>query len=136
MLEDDRKRVYQMIREVGSTPGIELIRLINKDGDIIFSTKEIEIGQPLNKEIDHACKMCHTGEVTLTHASSMNRSRVFRNGGGEDVLGMVRAIYNQDSCATAACHAKDGQPPGSPPSRPHQGAGPGGVAEDRDGPPR
>lgn len=104
MLEDDRKRVYEMIQEVGTQRGIELIRLINKDGTIIFSTRQQEIGQRLNKAADRACNMCHTYVTTLTHASSMNRSRVFLNPEGEEVLGMVKAIYNQESCSTSSCH--------------------------------
>ncbi len=104
MLEDDRRRVYQMIEEVGSQKGIELIRLINKDGEIIFSTETKEIGSVLTKENDSACRMCHTDKSTLLHASSMNRSRLFRNGSGIEVLGMVKAIYNEESCSTASCH--------------------------------
>ncbi|MBE0596466.1 MAG: HAMP domain-containing protein [Desulfuromonadales bacterium] len=104
MLEDDRKRVYQMIQEVGSQRGIELIRLINKDGTIIFSTREEEISKRLNKEGDRACNMCHTYVTTHTHASSMNRSRIFLNSAGEEVLGVVKAIYNQESCYTSSCH--------------------------------
>ncbi len=104
MLEDDRNRVYRMIEEVGSQRGIELIRLINKDGEIIFSTRRQESGLVLNKETDSACKMCHTDKATLTHATSMNRSRLFSNDAGEEVLGMVKAIYNQEICASAACH--------------------------------
>ena len=104
MLEDDRKRVYQMIEEVGSQKGIEHIRLINKDGTIIFSTEEEEIGSLLNKNHAEACNMCHTEDSTLIHASSMNRSRFFRNARGETVLGMAKAIYNQESCSTSECH--------------------------------
>ncbi len=104
MLEDDRRRVYQMIEEVGTQRGIELIRLINKDGEIIFSTQQKEIGEQLKKESDSACRMCHTDGKSITHASSMNRSRLYLNGKGEEVLGMVKAVYNEESCWTASCH--------------------------------
>ena len=104
MLEDDRRRVYQMIEEVGTQRGIELIRLINKDGEIIFSTHPKEIGARLTKETDSACKMCHIHEKVLTHASSMNRSRLYHQDGEEEVMGMVKAIYNEESCWTASCH--------------------------------
>ncbi len=103
MLEDDRKRVYQMIEEVGTQQGIEHIRLINKDGTIIFSTEQAEIGGLLDKQAE-ACSMCHAEDTPLTHASTMNRSRLFRDRKGQQVLGMARGIYNQPSCYTAACH--------------------------------
>ena len=103
MLEDDRLRAYQMIQEVGTQSGIETIRMINKDGRIIFSTKEEEIGTFLDKKAA-ACNMCHAGNQPLVHASTMNRSRIFRTAGGKHVLGLAKAIYNEESCYTAACH--------------------------------
>ncbi|UWZ80851.1 sensor histidine kinase [Geoalkalibacter halelectricus] len=103
MLEDDRKRVYQMIQEVGTQRGIEHIRLINKDGEITFSTERAEIGTILDKSTE-GCNVCHAEDTPLIHASSMNRSRIFEDRDGKEVLGMARAIYNQESCATADCH--------------------------------
>jgi len=103
MLENDRKRVYQMIDEAGKQQGIEHIRMITKDGMIIFSTEREEIGAFLNKSAS-ACDMCHAGDRPLTQASSMSRSRVFKWAGDEEVLGMTKAIYNQESCYTASCH--------------------------------
>lgn len=103
MLEDDRKRVYQMIQEVGTQRGIEHIRLINKDGEITFSTERAEIGAILDKNTE-GCNVCHAKDTPLTHASTMNRSRIFEDRNGKEVLGMAKAIYNQQSCATAECH--------------------------------
>lgn len=103
MLEDDRKRVYQMIEEVGSQQGIEHVRLINKDGVIIFSTEASEIGGMLDKQAE-ACSMCHAAEETRIMASTMNRSRVYEDRNGQEVLGLAKGIYNQKSCSTAACH--------------------------------
>lgn len=103
MLENNQLRVYQMIQEVGTQSGIEHIRMINKNGRIIFSTKEAEIGTLLDKKAA-ACNMCHAGEIPLTQASSMNRSRVFFDSDGKKVLGLAKAIYNEESCYTSKCH--------------------------------
>ncbi len=103
MLEDDRKRVYQMIEEVGSQRDIEHIRLINKDGLINFSTEKEEIGQFVDKNTE-ACNMCHREDTPLTHASSMSRSRQFLDRDGRPVLGIAKGIYNQAACYTAPCH--------------------------------
>ena len=32
----------------------------------------------------------------------MSRSRLFRNAAGQEVLGITKAIYNQQSCAVSA----------------------------------
>jgi two-component system, NtrC family, sensor kinase len=103
MLENDRERVYQMIHEVGTQAGIERIRLITKEGFTIFSTDGEEIGAFLDKKAA-ACNMCHSGEKPLLQASSMNRSRIFRSGGNQEVLGMAKAIYNEKKCSAAPCH--------------------------------
>jgi two-component system, NtrC family, sensor kinase len=105
MLVDDRSRVYQAIEEVGSQKGVRKIRLINKDGEIRYSTDGKEIGTEVNKS-GPACRMCH-GEhpaAPLVAASSMSRSRRFVDSNGEEVMGLARGIYNQPNCSTAACH--------------------------------
>ncbi|HXV22357.1 MAG TPA: ATP-binding protein [Desulfuromonadales bacterium] len=103
MLEDDRKRVYKMIEEVGTQEGIEHIRLINKDGIINFSTEAAEIGTTLDKKAE-ACTVCHAANTPLVNASSMNRSRFFKDVHGRDVLGIARGIYNEPVCSSADCH--------------------------------
>ncbi len=103
MLKDDRTQVYQMIQEAGNQEGIDHIRMITKDGKIIFSTNPEERGAYLDKTAA-ACDMCHAGAQPLREVSSMNRSRVFRGAGGVDVLGLTKAVYNQESCYGAPCH--------------------------------
>ena len=103
MLENDRQRVYEMIREVGTQKDIKRIRLITKEGLIIFSTDKNEIGTYLDKTAE-ACNMCHIGDKPLLHASSMNRSRIFTSREGVEVLGMAKAVYNEEKCYTAPCH--------------------------------
>lgn len=104
MLENNRKQVYEMIKEAGSQKGlIERIRMINKEGQVTYSTDEKEIGTILDKNAE-ACNMCHSGSSPLVHASTMNRSRIFRTRDGKDVLGLAKAIYNKESCFTASCH--------------------------------
>ena len=103
MLENDRQRVYEMISEVGTQKDIERIRLITKEGLTIFSTDKKEIGTYLDKSAE-ACNMCHRSDTPLVQASSMNRSRIFRNREGKEILGLAKAIYNEEKCYTAPCH--------------------------------
>ena len=104
MLENNQLRLYQVIKEVGRQTGIKHIRLINKSGVIIYSTESAEMGNLVDKSAE-ACNMCHAGHEPQLHASSMNRSRLFRDRDGEDVLGLAKGIYNEEGCYTAACHA-------------------------------
>jgi len=103
MLEDNRKRAYAMIQEVGTLEGVEYIRMINKSGTITFSTDKDEIGRYLDKT-EAGCNMCHTSGEPKVQASTMNRSRIFFDKSGRQVVGMAKAIYNEKSCYTSACH--------------------------------
>jgi two-component system NtrC family sensor kinase len=103
MLEDNRQRAYQMIQEVGTLQGVDHIRIINKSGYITFSTEKGEIGRYLDKT-EAGCNMCHTLGEPKVQASTMNRSRVYFNKQGKQVVGMAKAIYNEKSCYLASCH--------------------------------
>ncbi len=103
MLEDNRKRAYEMIEEVGTLQGVEHIRMINKSGHITFSTDKGEIGRLLDKK-EAGCNMCHTSGETKVHASTMNRSRIFSDNKGRQVVGMAKAINNEASCYQSPCH--------------------------------
>ncbi len=103
MLDNDLPRVFQMITEAGSQKGIQRIRMISKDGKIVFSTRQDEIGTLVDKKAA-ACNMCHTGNEPLLNATSMNRSRIFRDGTGKELLGMAKGIYNEPKCWAATCH--------------------------------
>ncbi|MBI5016266.1 MAG: HAMP domain-containing protein [Deltaproteobacteria bacterium] len=103
MLENDRDRVRQVIEEVGSQKGIENIRMINKDGLVIFSTDRAETGTFLDKR-ESSCNMCHFAKKPLSQASSMNRSRIFRDHHGQESLALTKAIYNKPVCSASPCH--------------------------------
>jgi two-component system, NtrC family, sensor kinase len=103
MLEDNRTRAYEMIKEVGTLQGVDHIRMINKSGHITFSTESSEIGRYLDKT-ETGCNMCHTSDEPKVQASTMNRSRIFFDKQGKQVVGMAKAIYNEKSCYLSACH--------------------------------
>ena len=103
MLEDNRKRAYEMIQEVGTLQGVNYIRMINKSGNITFSTEKDEIGRYLDKT-EAGCNMCHASGEPKVQASTMNRSRIFYDKTGKQVVGMAKAIYNEKSCYQSSCH--------------------------------
>jgi two-component system NtrC family sensor kinase len=103
MLRDDRPMFYKTMEEIGSQRGVERIRLINKTGRVIFSTREAETGTLLSKRAE-VCTVCHGGKELLLTASSKHRSRRFYEASGEEFLGITSAIYNEESCYTASCH--------------------------------
>lgn len=104
MLVDNRTIVYQMINEVANRPGIERIRMINRNGVIVHSTATDEIGQLLDLKAAH-CNLCHKPGQTLIRPPLLERSRFFTLPNGKQVMGLAKAVQNEQSCSTAACHA-------------------------------
>jgi two-component system, NtrC family, sensor kinase len=102
MLHNDREAMFQTIREIGSEPGIQRIRIFNNEGRISFSTDPAETGRVVDKAAE-ACYACHQQGKPLAHIEGRERSRIFQVA-GERVLGVIRPIDNDPSCSNAACH--------------------------------
>lgn len=104
MLKNDKGSMYDMIKRIGQDPSFDHIRLIGREGTVVFSSTKNEIGMVLDKNAE-ACTMCHgKNENPRLHATTKQRSRIFTNHDGKEVLGFTKAIYNQPACITAACH--------------------------------
>lgn len=103
MMKNDKNQLYEVISHIGESKSIEHIRLIDREGKIVFSSTRQEIGKIITMNAE-ACQMCHKSGNPRLYASSMHRSRLFTTSDGKEVLGLTKAIYNQPSCSTAACH--------------------------------
>ncbi|HET7841711.1 MAG TPA: ATP-binding protein, partial [Terriglobia bacterium] len=104
MLHDDREGLYHAMSTVASEPGVVRIRVINQEGNIRFSTDPREINTSVNKQAE-ACYGCHAQEKPLARLNRPDRFRIFRQPGGERVLGVINPIENSPACSNAACHA-------------------------------
>ena len=103
MLEDRRADAYLVMNTIGRQPGIERVRIFNKEGRVTFSTDTHEIGTLVDKKAE-SCYACHAANQPIVRLTIPSRSRVYTPG-DHRVLGMVTPIYNEPSCADAACHA-------------------------------
>lgn len=105
MLRNERERVYDFIKQIGQEPGVEAVRIYNKQGVIKFSSLEAEIGDTLDLRAE-ACYVCHASTEPLAAVSTEERSRIYRKQGGDyRVLGSITPIHNEESCWSADCHA-------------------------------
>lgn len=103
MLLANREGVHRMIENIGKQSGVEVVRIFNKEGKIMFSTKKREMNTYVDKNAE-ACYICHAAERPLERLSTVERSRIFQ-ARGHRVLAMVTPIYNEPDCYTASCHA-------------------------------
>ncbi len=103
MLRDAREGVQQVITDVGSHPGVERIRLFNKEGKISYSSVPEEIGTLVDKKAE-ACFQCHDANEPIHHLTIADRSRIYENARGQRILATISVIPNESRCAGDDCH--------------------------------
>lgn len=103
MMADQRADAYAIIDNIGRQPGIDHVRLFNKEGRITFSTVEGERGRLVDKGAE-GCRACHGENESLTVPVDALRARVYDGRQGR-VLSMVTPLRSSPDCTTSACHA-------------------------------
>ena len=105
MLQSRREDVHQMIEEIGEQPGMDHVRIFNKEGVIAYSSDEQEINRVVDRKAE-GCNQCHDSEQPLTHAGhARSGSCVYDSAGGHRTLAAIEVIFNEPACWNAACHA-------------------------------
>ena len=104
MLRNDREGLHRSIETIASEPGIEKIRIFDQEGRVTYTTSVPEQNHVVDKSAE-ACYGCHAQSQPLTRLKRPDRFRIYKNGGGNRVLGVITPIENQPACANAACHA-------------------------------
>jgi len=103
MLHNDREALHNIIRELGSQPGTQRIRIFNQDGRITLSTDAREVGTVVDKSAE-ACYGCHAQSAPLAKLDRPDRARMFWDQQGTHLLAVIRPIDNSPACSDAACH--------------------------------
>ena len=89
---------------LGKQPGIKVIRIYNKRGEITFSTIPDEVGKVIPMESE-ACNVCHKNGKINVPAEASQLTRIFHSDEEYKILGAINPIRNEESCYTADCHA-------------------------------
>jgi two-component system NtrC family sensor kinase len=106
MLDNRPAEVRRILDTIGAQPGIELIRIFDKQGRIGASTRAGEIGALVDTDAEQ-CYGCHRAGRPLERLEGVDRMRIFTNGGGRRVLSVILPIRNAPDCSSAACHVHD-----------------------------
>jgi len=104
MLRNDREGMYHVMRTIADEPGMVRVRIFDKEGRISYSTDPAELNHVVDKRAE-ACYGCHSQSQPLAKLNRPDRFRIYRNPGGQRVLGIITPIENQPSCSNADCHA-------------------------------
>ena len=102
MLEDRREDAYEIMRAIGRQPGIDLVRVFNKEGKITFSTTPGEEGRILDRA-EESCRPCHQGPEPVARLDVTRASRVVEID-GRRALHVITPTHNEPRCSTSGCH--------------------------------
>ena len=104
MLRNDREGMYHAIATMADEPGMVRVRIFDNEGKISYSSDTAEIGHIVDKGAE-ACYGCHVQSQPLARLNRPDRFRIYRDGKGQRILGIITPIENQPSCSNAECHA-------------------------------
>lgn len=105
MLLNRRDHVHRIINTIGSQSSIIGVRILNKEGKIIYSSNVENIGKMVDKSAE-SCYACHAKDKPLQKLPKENRTRIFRtHPDSSRILGVINPIYTEKSCWNSECHA-------------------------------
>lgn len=105
MMLNQRERIHKIINNIGEQETIREVRILNKVGEIIYSSHDNDIGRMVDKKAE-SCYACHAADQPLEKLSITQRTRIFKlHTDSSRILGIINPIYNEESCWTADCHA-------------------------------
>lgn len=104
MLKADREAIQEIIGTIGGQPGIEKVRIFNKEGRTIVSTDTSLVGKVVDRKAE-ACYSCHRKGEELTKLSMSETTRIYSTGERKRVLGVINPIYNEEPCFE--CHSRE-----------------------------
>jgi len=110
MLQNQPSHVSQILQDVGDQQGIEKVRILSKDGVIIHSSEQAEIGNKIDQAAE-ACLACHLDEQSLQESPRFGRVRFFSDQYGERMLGSTAVIHNEPTCVGSGCHENTAEQP-------------------------
>jgi len=103
MLQNQPEYVHRIIQDVARQNNIEKVRVFSKEGVIIDSTHQPELGLKVDRKAE-GCFQCHQTEKPVQQVPSSERARIFATPSGKRMLATMEVIRNEPSCYTAACH--------------------------------
>ncbi len=106
MMDNDRGCIRQNVSLLGNEPGVDGIRIYNKQGEIVFSSLEDEVHSRVDEQAD-PCIACHAADEPLSDVPTEELARfsLQRDEHGHRLLRLANPIRNIAGCAEAECHA-------------------------------
>ncbi|NQU80645.1 MAG: HAMP domain-containing histidine kinase [Bacteroidetes bacterium] len=99
MLQNRKEDVKQIVETIGLQDQIAEIRIFDKTGKIIVSSKDSNEGTYVEKNAE-GCISCHSENKELLNQEEL--SRIYKTKDDERLIGVMHPIYNEKQCFK--CH--------------------------------
>ena len=108
MLINRKEDIHQIFNNFGRMPGFDVIRIYDKQGNIIFTTLPQEKGKqvPITSE---ACQVCHRYPEPLKALATKESHRIITAPDGHRILALINPIENEETCYGTGCHPRPEQ---------------------------
>ncbi|MFH1337036.1 MAG: ATP-binding protein [Candidatus Zixiibacteriota bacterium] len=103
MLINRKEDIRQIFKNFSQMPGFEVIRIYDKKGNIIFTTREEERLSKVSINSE-ACQMCHRYPEPLKALATKQRHRIIPTAEGHRLLALINPIENEPACYGSGCH--------------------------------
>jgi two-component system NtrC family sensor kinase len=103
MLINRKEDIHQIFQNFSQMPEFEVIRIYDKKGQIVFTTRPEEKSTrvPITSE---ACQVCHRFPEPLKALAKKERYRIITAPDGRRVLALINPIENETACYGSGCH--------------------------------
>jgi len=108
MLINRKDDIDQIFKYFGQMPGFETIRIYDKKGYIVFTTKSEEKLHKVSISSE-PCQVCHFSSKPLKELPFKERHRIASAENGSRVLAMIAPIENEAGCSSVNCHEPPSQ---------------------------
>lgn len=105
MLLDNKESAYEVMQMIALKQGIYSIRMFNREGKVMFATRDEEQRGSQAGKNSEACIGCHSTDQPKVNLDVSSRVRIVPESDGSRSLRMATPIYNEPACSQAACHA-------------------------------
>ncbi len=103
MLINRKEDIHQIFKNFSQMPGFEVIRIYDKQGEVIFTTRPEEASTRVSISSE-ACQVCHSFPEPLKALATEQRHRIIKGADGHRVLALINPIENDIACYGSGCH--------------------------------
>jgi two-component system NtrC family sensor kinase len=103
MLINRKEDIHQIFQNFGQMPGFEVIRIYDKKGQIVFSTRPEERLKKVSITLE-ACQVCHRYSEPRKALATEERHRIIKSPDGHRILALINPIENEIACYGSGCH--------------------------------